>query len=199
MRADALLTVPETDRFRDAPGLYGELIAVQPWQEFATLTYAEGCRASEKVERDLMSWLYVRAWYRAEQYGDAEPEGWEQRDAYGNFLRGGLRARGRWQQRWGRRKDRPVYVLAVEPHKSRLLHGHALIWWPPYYGKMQRKFGWQLWAKGDERFDRRGFCRVEPPRGNRSVAAYVSKYITKYGDWVLSPNYRALFGALASA
>lgn len=83
-------------------------------------------------------------------------------------------------------KLKPVWMVAIEKHKSGGKHLHALIKHRVFQDTLQRKAGWASWHgnRGN------GQIRIEPPLDQKDVRGYVTKhYATKGGDIELSPTF----------
>jgi hypothetical protein len=84
--------------------------------------------------------------------------------------------------------NRIAWVAGVERHKSGNPHLHALLWqrhdlneWSP---RSRTEFKQLLEELS-------GWSKVEPPKAQGSVCAYVAKYLTKDGELEFSRNYGA--------
>lgn len=92
-----------------------------------------------------------------------------------------------WLRESSRRIGRPVEaaVVAVESHKSGWPHCHPLV---RLAGGLQ--YG-DLAAMGQAWYERRGYARLEAPRGIDDVCRYAAKYLSKdlsRGDVVIWPQ-----------
>ena len=167
---------------------WADLLCRYTWDVFGTHTYRDPVRASEKVERDVVRWLREWCCVAAEHLGLARHERKEKRDAYGRVIA----VRSRWRGPFvnGLKRNSPdcrsVFVVGVEQHRSGLLHAHTLVRLPGLLAAdMRREDGWRMWK------DMFGFGRFEPPSNQDDVAGYVSKYVVKGGELVLSPTFTA--------
>lgn len=89
---------------------------------------------------------------------------------------------------WGRRWHRGLqWARGQEFHKDGRLHFHAVIAAPRNdLWNLTRLSHWhRVWL------NEFGFNRLERPRSQRDIAAYVSKYVTKGGEVDFSDNYGA--------
>lgn len=83
------------------------------------------------------------------------------------------------------------YVNGIERHKSGFPHSHALLRFPGVDMRNPAQFSlaeWQKWIT-----DTGGFAWLSRPRAQGSVVGYVTKYVVKDGDLVLSPNLQPAF------
>lgn len=157
---------------------WAELVSRYPWHWFTTLTYRRDVGVGpESCLRNFRGWIYGCLLDEARRVGLADP-GEE-----------GERARGTWpnayraKQRWAR----PVWVIGVEPHADGVSHIHGVLRLPAALANARRGRGgaWEAWWKCH------GMARIEPPRSQRHVARYVSKYVVKGGEIVLSETFDA--------
>jgi hypothetical protein len=85
------------------------------------------------------------------------------------------------------RRGTPIeYVNAIERHKSGWPHSHGLLRLPgvDLGDKAQLSLvEWQKFISGTG-----GWCRLEPLQKQADVVGYVTKYVTKDGELILSPN-----------
>jgi hypothetical protein len=89
---------------------------------------------------------------------------------------------------WGRRWHRGVqWAVGEELHKDGRLHLHAVLSAPT--GDLYRLVNFRTWHE----FWRKEFGnnRLEAPRSQGDVCAYLSKYVAKEGNVTLSPNFGA--------
>ncbi len=83
------------------------------------------------------------------------------------------------------------FIAGVEPHKSGKLHAHALLGDPLCNAGSSDGEG--LRAAIDELWQERyGFARIECSRDPTAAAAYLSKYVLKQGEIVISPKFELL-------
>ena len=95
---------------------------------------------------------------------------------------------GPFHNAWKRKntKLKPVWMVAIEEHKSGAKHLHALIKHRVFQDTLMRTAGWASWH--GERGN--GQIRIEPPHDQNDVRSYVTKhYATKGGDIQLSPTF----------
>lgn len=175
---------PNRSAIREA---WAEFLSRYEWDVFATLTWRDTDKRGrevrlgpERIIRDVRQWLWRWGCETAIRRGAASLA-----DPSVPIMEGG-RVVGPWASAYRRGHNRPVIVVGIErgPDLGRL-HAHCLI---KFRGMMQdasRWMGWGLW------WSMHGIARLEPPRGQASVAGYVSKYVTKGGDIWLSPTFKA--------
>lgn len=85
------------------------------------------------------------------------------------------------------RKGCPIeYVVGIERHKSGWPHSHALMRFPDVDLSDPRQLSMATWQK--RMSETGGYAWLSRPRSQGDVTAYVTKYVTKEGDLVLSPN-----------
>jgi hypothetical protein len=176
------------ERIRSAEVRQGwaELLCRYPWDVFATLTYRGAVWTEEKVVRDVRRWVFEWAMRAAMERGEVVSRDCLKKDGtvYRKFS-------GKWWNSYSKGRNRPVFVIGIEPHKSRALRAHAIIRWPESYGEMQRTLGWKLWTRTDDGGLGLGWSRIEPPSDSVSVSNYVAKYVVKGGEVWLSPSFLA--------
>jgi hypothetical protein len=83
------------------------------------------------------------------------------------------------------------WVNGIERHKSGWPHSHALLRLPGVDMKDPTQFSlayWQEWITNTG-----GWAWLSVPRVQEDVTSYVTKYVTKDGDLVLSPNLSPVF------
>lgn len=95
--------------------------------------------------------------------------------------------KGRFANAWKKYdKLKPVYLVAIEKHKSGAKHLHALVKHRVFQDTLRRTAGWASWH--GERGN--GRIRIEPPQDQNDVRSYVTKhYTTKEGDILLSDTW----------
>lgn len=106
-------------------------------------------------------------------------------------------SRGIYGPRWHKRDPYGVrFIVAVERHKSGNIHLHALL---AGVGDIRRLTWMDKWEELDELA---GYPRIYPVENNTAVSSYVTKYVTKGGDFYLSQNLgsasRKLFSSVSS-
>ena len=85
------------------------------------------------------------------------------------------------------RRNCPIeFVNGIERHKSGWPHSHALLRFPDVDLSDPLQLSLATWQKRIS--DTGGFCELSRPRGQADVVSYVTKYVTKGGDLVLSDN-----------
>ncbi len=82
---------------------------------------------------------------------------------------------------WKRRGDGVFFVLALEPHKSNVLHMHALLGAVTDLNNMALRVHWKEWW-----YREFGIARIEQPKDAGDVQGYCTKYVVKGGDINLS-------------
>lgn len=91
---------------------------------------------------------------------------------------------------YGRRQTRrgtPIeYVNGIERHKSGWPHSHALLRVPGVDLADVSQLSLAHWQKFIS--DTGGWCWLSRPRDQADVTSYVTKYVTKDGELILSPN-----------
>lgn len=157
---------------------WAELLSRYPWDWFLTLTYANRSGVGvESATRNFKSFLYRRLLHEALRVGLASrPDSCEPPRATGPWPNA-YRAKKRW--------SRSVWVIGLEAHRDGVLHLHGILRLPPVLAQASRREAHQDW------FLRYGINRIEPPKSRDDVARYVSKYIVKDGEVILSESFDA--------
>lgn len=173
----------------DQPELYGErdnslpeawasVLERYPAHLFATLTFRPYRRFTDKYTGATVEVPRTTAG------GGMHPEAADKafrifiskinRELYGNT----------WGKRWHRGLQ---WARGQEFHKDGRLHFHAVIAAPQndlwHITRISKWHNWWL-----QEF---GFNRLERPKSQEQIAAYVSKYVSKGGEVDFSPNYGA--------
>ena len=191
-----------------------DLAARYSWDEKADLTFSAPQLNSELALGMFKSWLHTRYLEHAVSVGQAtseiinkigldgkqvykmqgtwvkDPDGYDHLDHWEQtrkMLRHTKYA-GPFHNKWKRKNKKlhPVYLVAVEKHKSGAKHLHALIKHRVFEDTLQRVAGWSSWH-GQRGYGR---IRIEPPADQNDVRSYVTKhYTTKEGDILLSPTF----------
>ena len=173
-----------------------ELLSRMQWNLFVSLTVSPRVRnvwgeperfdypgrkfyrgvGQESLSKAWKAWLYKVLELQAITDGLAEIV---ERD-------GKRRVCGPWVNAWRKGKGLPVWVLGLERARpGARLHGHALL-------KLPDRIPWVDYRMARERWNQpNGFIRIEQPRDQRHVRAYVSKYVVKGGDLELSDSFVA--------
>lgn len=155
---------------------YVDYISRYKWHEFATLTFKQLQRNPVRLKDMADHWLMKRHFRQAESEGTAIRVTKEKRDAYDRPLPSVTRYKGTFANRWGKGRGRPVYVMAIEPHKTRRgLHAHLLIHYTSFDKPLSRIEGTKLW-KDELGF---GFIRTDQVKSQEAVSKYISKYVLK--------------------
>jgi len=90
------------------------------------------------------------------------------------------------------RRANPIeYVNGIERHKSGFPHSHALLRLPDVDLAERSQFSLEHWQKFMS--DSGGWTWLSRPRGQGDVVAYVTKYVTKDGELILSENLSPSF------
>ena len=153
------------------------LLSRVTWSYFITLTYDPSRFPRSGEESWLSSWRwFLFAWLSS----CAEANGQAWRDSEGRW-------HGSWANAWRHGRGRPIWALALEPHRDDRLHAHVLLRLTRDLPWLDYKSGQSLWWKN------RGLCKFERPRSQEHVCSYVSKYILKRGSdaVTLSENFEA--------
>jgi hypothetical protein len=90
------------------------------------------------------------------------------------------------------RRNNPIeFVNGIERHKSGWPHSHALIRVPDVDVSERSEYSLQHW----QRFmtESGGFAWLSRPRDQGDVTSYVTKYVTKDGEIILSDNLSPAF------
>ena len=161
-----------------------ELLSRCDWDYFVTLTVdprrfpvVRGKRRVPRMQGE--SWLKAWRWFLFQ---------WIRACAIrsGRARQEGDRLRGPWINAWRHGRGRPMWVLALEPHRDGRLHAHALVKMTRDLPWLDYKVGVDLWWKD------RGIAWFERPRSQSDVQRYVTKYVTKHeggsGSLYLSQN-----------
>lgn len=161
------------------------------WDYFVTVTYRNPQRCLEKVQRDAENFPWQWSLLDALEAGHAR-----RRIVGASHPAAGSSPEGhaspplqqvRWSGPYVKCRDksyrtRPMFVMAIEPHKSGALHAHGLIRSPDWF-PLSIKAGNKAWH------DRhRAWVSIEVPQSQRHVSAYCGKYVLKGGEIVLGAN-----------
>ncbi len=84
---------------------------------------------------------------------------------------------------WKRRGDGVHWAIALEYHKSGILHLHALIGDVRNLNEIASRVGWKEWW-----YREFGIARIEEPKDAGGVQGYCTKYVVKGGEIELSSN-----------
>jgi hypothetical protein len=85
-----------------------------------------------------------------------------------------------------RRRCLIEYVNGIERHKSGWPHSHAVLRLPGVDLAERTQFSLEHWQKFIS--DTGGWCWLQRPRSQGDVVSYVTKYVVKDGELVLSDN-----------
>ena len=155
---------------------YVDYISRYNWHEFATLTFKQLQRNPVRLKDMADHWLMKRHFRQAESEGTAIKVTKEKRDGYDRPLPSVTRYKGPFANRWSKGRGRPIYVMAIEPHKTRRgLHAHLLIHYTSFEKPLSRIEGTKLW-KDELGF---GFIRTDKVKSQEAVSKYISKYVLK--------------------
>jgi len=192
-----------------------KLAAEHRWDEMVTCTFAAPQLNGPMALHMFKSWLHTRYLDHAVSVGQAtteitnkigpddkqvwkmqgtwvkDPDGydhldhWEQRK---KMLRH-TKYVGPFANAWKKYdKLKPIYMVAIEKHKSGGKHLHALVKHCVFAKPKELRWtaGWQGWH-GERGYGR---IRIEPPKDQQDCRSYVSKhYTTKDGDIKLSDSW----------
>ena len=168
---------------------WSDLLIVQPWDEFATLTFKRPQFDDIRAVKYAAGWLSRRIWDHATNLGDNIRSEKFRYDGYGRVTSSRIHAKGPFTKWWYKRGRKPVWACAIEKHRSGANHIHMLvrhrIYGPGQPHEISRRDGWDLW------FNKMGMgrARVEPPQSQQDVTRYVSEYVCKQGAITLSPTF----------
>ncbi len=171
------------------------LTAAYDWQVFGTHTFKHSRRDCFEAVNAFKIWLFKCCGEMAVELGEARaidrPRTAIDR-ATGQpheLLRRAYQ--GRWYRLWRNYSAlvHPVSVVGVEKDDLGFVHLHSLLHFPPYYGEVSRRRLWEMWFKTVNGGMGAGRARFEPPRDGEKVASYVSKYVLKEGEIVLSDSF----------
>lgn len=157
---------------------WGEVLRKYPAHVFCTFTFRPFKRFQDKHTGQL------REVARTAAHGGMHPEAADKgfrffvrqvnESLYGN----------NWQRKWHRGLQ---WARGQEFHKDGRLHFHALISAPTGdLWQLTTIRTWHRWWLAEF-----GFNRIERPRSQADVAAYVGKYVIKEGEVDFSPNFGA--------
>ena len=90
-----------------------------------------------------------------------------------------------------RRRNPIEFVNGIERHKSGFPHSHALLRTPDVDLSEPGQFSLAHWQKFMS--ETGGWCWLSRPRDQADVTSYVTKYVTKDGELVLSDNLSPAF------
>lgn len=185
---------------------YGEFLArAYPWEYFHTCTLDNV--HSQAGERILQGHVHRYLWRlfheSAVRIGGAERimGTAREKDPRTGLTRTARRAvayRGPLAKAYKRQPlVRPVYVFAIEPHKSNQLHVHAMSYFPRYFYVNERpdvSLPWQQsWIDYPTAIKAWGWGRIklERPRCQEAVCEYVAKYLSKLGEVEFSRTFES--------
>lgn len=90
------------------------------------------------------------------------------------------------------RRGTPIeYVNGIERHKSGWPHSHALLRLPDVDLGDRGQFSLEHWQR--HMSSTGGYAWLSRPRSQDDTTRYVTKYVTKDGELVLSPNLSPVF------
>ena len=78
-------------------------------------------------------------------------------------------------------------IVGLERQQRGSVHAHGLIRLPDHDAKNPTQFSWRYWQKFASELG--GWARLDIPRSNTDVVAYVTKYVVKDGDLVIGDNF----------
>lgn len=86
---------------------------------------------------------------------------------------------------WKRRGEGVFFVRTLEPHKSGVLHIHALVGGLGDSIAVELRVYWERWWRSEY-----GLARIEPPKSAGAVQAYCTKHVVKGCDIELSDTLK---------
>ena len=89
-------------------------------------------------------------------------------------------------KRWQRRGEGIEYVTGLELQKRGSCHSHSLLRLPDHDVHDREQFSLAYWQQFATRLG--GYAWLQIPRETADVTAYVTKYVLKDGELVLSDN-----------
>ena len=87
---------------------------------------------------------------------------------------------------WQRRGEGVEYVTGIELQKRGSCHTHSLARLPNHDVRDREQFSLASWQRFATSLG--GFAWLEIPKSTADITAYVTKYVLKDGELVLSPN-----------
>lgn len=174
---------------------WSDLLSRYTWDSFGTHTWNRSRRDTFEAVKCWRIWLQrgmeneavkrgLMVLVEKPRYDGCGRQVGVDRQRYGKFWRG-------WRR--GDHAYLPVYVLGVERHRSGDVHLHSLIKYPPAMPDCSRRDLWSLWYRpvpdGGLGLGRN---RIEPPTVQADVNEYISKYVTKGGDLVISDSFASM-------
>ena len=203
---------------RAARNQYGwahKLAAQHRWDEMVTCTFAGPQLNGPMALAMFKSWLHTRYLDHAVKVGQAttkttnkigpddkqvykmqgtwvkDPDGYDHLDRWVQEKKMIRQTKyvGPFANAWKKYdKLKPIYMVAIEKHKSGGKHLHALVKHRVFEESLRRSAGWQGWH-GERGYGR---LRIEPPQDQNDCRSYVSKhYTTKDGDIQVSASWPA--------
>ncbi|WP_407351566.1 hypothetical protein [Luteimonas sp. R10] len=161
-----------------APDAWASVLERYPAHLFATLTFRPYRRFTDKYTGATVEVPRVSA--RGGMHPEAADKAFR---VFVSKINGDIYGRS-WGYKWHRGLQ---WARGQEFHKDGRLHFHAILSAPRNdLWNLTRISRWHRWW-----LDEFGFNRLERPRSQRDIAAYVSKYVTKGGEVDFSANYGA--------
>lgn len=199
----AILSAASNDRVSRG---WRELLARESWHFFCNLTYGEIVIGYEKIERDVRRWARAAVIVEAARRGLVELRPVVRRDGYGHEIDRALHTEGACRRDVDRRPA--VWIAGIERQRRGALHAHVLLRVPGWLATMDPWsliWAWYLpdvvwrvatrrtfWDDEDGQRKARGYAFIERPQSQGDVAGYVSKYVCKGGELVISEGFRAV-------
>lgn len=168
---------------------WADLLAEYTWDWFPTLTFNLPQRDPQRARSMFTAWLRRSLLQEGERRGLVATEHRRRFDAYGRELGVRVKQSGPLVRAWKKGRQRPVWVLGIEQHKSGANHLHALIRLPEWLADARRDEAWRVWYDKPPHGFNLGIAKVVPPASQGDVRGYVSKYVTKGGELVLSDSF----------
>ncbi|HIA04461.1 MAG TPA: hypothetical protein EYN66_21630 [Myxococcales bacterium] len=190
-----------------------KLAAQHRWDEMVTCTFAGPQLNGPMALHMFKSWLHTRYLDHAVSVGQAatkitnkigpddkqvykmqgtwvkDPDGYDHLDRWVQTKKMVRHTKylGPFANAWKKYdKFKPIYMVAIEKHKSGGKHLHALVKHRVFQDTLRRTAGWQGWH-GERGYGR---LRIEPPKDQQDCRSYVSKhYTTKDGDIQVSDSW----------
>ena len=78
-------------------------------------------------------------------------------------------------------------ICGLERQTRGSVHCHSLIRLPDHDVKDPLQFSWRYWQKFATELG--GWARLDIPKSNADVVAYVTKYVVKDGDLIIGDNF----------
>lgn len=164
----------------DVTDAMADVLARYEWDCFCTLTFNRPRHDPFEARKVIDFWLFRWMEQEAIRRDLVAVERQVMRDGYGREIGVEVRRSGPWWRKWRKRKNRPVYVLGIERHRSGCVHMHLVLRLPDFCRDARRSIGWHCWhgPKSEGGMDL-GRARIEPPKSQADVRLYCCKYVAK--------------------